>query len=494
MSFYDASRLTPRASGLRVSGIGAITDPLLGARLMAYKNGTARRFVALSEPEIDTRLAAGETMYVSRKLDGECTFLVHTPEETLLVSPTGRVVAGSAAAAAARAALNAAKVERTILAGELYVGTDGRERAHDVPRALADGADGDFWKNLRFAAFDLLELTTAGATEDAIAWPYPKRYEQLVSWLGTGAGAAGVAIAEKVTGKSAVQECYSRIVTQEGAEGIVVRGEQPVGYKVKPRQTLDLAVVGYVEGRDDKVGTIREVLVAAVRPGGQFHILGSVGTGYSEEQRRQLLVQLQALHASSEYVETNRHYFAYQMVRPELVIEVRVTDFLQEDSRGKPIQQTVLQLNPAGGSAKEWQIVRKMGAVSLIHPVFERVREDKLANEVDCRISQVNDFLVLDVDTVAAPVELPASTIVRREVYTKVTKGVTAVRKLVVWKTNKEQADPLYPAYALHFTDYSPGRADPLQRDVRVAQTEERIQALAEGLLAENIKKGWVRV
>jgi hypothetical protein len=87
--------------------------------------------------------------------------------------------------------------------------------------------------------------------------------------------------------------------------------------------------------------------------------------------------------------------------------------------------------------------------------------------------------------------KLPESSILRREVWTKVAKGQTAVRKLLVWKTNKEKLNNSFPAYVIHWTDYSPGRATALDRDVRTAPTEEAALKIAEAMIAENIKKGW---
>lgn len=502
MSCYDASKLSARAGGLKVSPIGTVTDANLAARLYGYKTGTARRFMSLGENEISARLPPDATLWVSRKVDGECTILYHTKDETLLLSPTGRVVLGSAAAAEARKRLQKAGVEQALIAGELYVHRPGtRERAHDVSRTLGDGAEAELVKALRFAAYDVIEVLRdkSKGAEQALLWPYADRLKAMQEWF-AGGTAVDVVQTEVVKGSAAVKELYERWVGAEGAEGLVVRSEQPVAHKVKPRQTLDLAIVGYVEGRDDKSGTVREVLVALVRPGGLFHIIGSVGTGFTDEERQSLLATLKTLDATSEYVETNRHYFAYQMVRPEVVIEVRVTDLLQEDSRGKAVQQMVLRHLAKDSSESQdgqpaWQIVRKMPLCSLVHPVYERIRTDKEANEVDCRLAQVTDLLVVpEANAVAAPLQMQPSQVLRREVYTKAGKGGTAVRKLVVWKTNKEGVDPLYPAYVLHYTDYSPGRAELLQREVRVAGTEARIQQMAEEMLKENIKKGWSRV
>ena len=62
-----------------------------------------------------------------------------------------------------------------------------------------------------------------------------------------------------------------------------------------------------------------------------------------------------------------------------------------------------------------------------------------------------------------------------------------------MWQTNKEDKSHDYPAFVVHFTDYSPSRKDPLKREVRIAPTEELAKKIAEQLLEKNIKKGWDR-
>ena len=113
-------------------------------------------------------------------------------------------------------------------------------------------------------------------------------------------------------------------------------------------------------------------------------------------------------------------------------------------------------------------------------------------NPTDIRVAQVLERCLVDaIDSHAEPLVLPASEIIRREVYVKTVKGVDGVRKLVVWKTNKEGVDPSYPPYVVHFTDYSAGRKDPLKREVRLAPTLTIAQELADGMVSKNIKKGW---
>ena len=127
-----------------------------------------------------------------------------------------------------------------------------------------------------------------------------------------------------------------------------------------------------------------------------------------------------------------------------------------------------------------------------IHPVLVRIREDKTVDLHDIRLDQIQDYLAVEKETQIQQSDLPASQIIRREVWTKETKGQTAVRKLLVWKTNKELLSADYPAYVVHWTDYSASRASPLDREIRQAPTEASANDLAELLIQENIKKGWI--
>ena len=62
--------------------------------------------------------------------------------------------------------------------------------------------------------------------------------------------------------------------------------------------------------------------------------------------------------------------------------------------------------------------------------------------------------------------------------YTKTLKGNLMVRKLLLWKTNKECEGGNFPAYVAYFTDFSPGRATPIDRDIRVSNSREQIEQL----------------
>ena len=210
----------------------------------------------------------------------------------------------------------------------------------------------------------------------------------------------------------------------------------------------------------------------------------------SSETREALFGRISPLATTADFRHASHDGALYRFVKPELVIEVKVTDILAEEADGEPIKRMVFEYRDGA-----YHAARPMPGVSILHPVFVRHRTDKTYDAVDVRISQLTERVTVDdLDKHAEEVDLPASEIMRREVYVKSGKGGTAVRKLVQWRTNKHDVDADFPAFVVHFTDYSPGRKDPLQREVRLAPTFDLAEQIAEEMLAANVKKGWTQV
>jgi hypothetical protein len=131
-------------------------------------------------------------------------------------------------------------------------------------------------------------------------------------------------------------------------------------------------------------------------------------------------------------------------------------------------------------------------AASLMHPVMLRARHDKQADSTDARFAQLEERMPPALlQAPAEATELPQSTMILRRVWTKAGKGGLAVRKVLVWRTGKEDAWPGWPEWVVHFTDYSPGRKTPLDRTLRTAVSETDALKVAEALIEQNIKKGW---
>jgi len=85
---------------------------------------------------------------------------------------------------------------------------------------------------------------------------------------------------------------------------------------------------------------------------------------------------------------------------------------------------------------------------------------------------------------------LPDAEVLHREVYTKSAKGNLMVRKFLVVATNKEKSKK-YPAYVLHYTDFSAGRKDPIKRDIKITNDKEQVMELLTTTIEKNIKSGW---
>ncbi len=478
MSFFSIDDARPVGGGLH-SPADSLRDKELATTVMRYKRNVASRYRALNPSEIGQLY--DQRMLVSPKIDGETWFLILDGDRVALANPKGRVLSGAIPVLdeARRAATRTDR--RLVFPGELFaLRKGGRPRHGDLASAIGAGEV----ERIGFTAFDLIDPATP---DDGSLEAYSARLEVMEQVLAGGKRLRAIAT---TVGQSAgdVTAMYEEFVTSEKAEGLVVRVAGRV-FKVKPVMHVDSVVLGYtLRGEDPTM--VRSVLLGMVRDDGQLQVIGSCGNLGSEDNRRTLATRLTALDEASSYRHASSDGALYQFVRPEVVFEIKVNDIQAESSDGEPIPRMVIEHGPEGYAA-----VRKLPGVSLLGPILSRVRDDKSATAADAGTSQVEDrVMLLDTATHAEAVELPYSDLVRREVFTKVTKDKMAVRKLLIWKTNKEGVDPRYPAYVVHWTDYSAGRKEPLQRTVRLAPTAERANELGDELAADGYKRGWDKV
>ncbi len=484
MSFYSLAGARPLGKGQQ-TGHNCVTDPELQTRLSGYKRQGASAYRAIGSEEI-AGLPHGP-LQVSPKIDGELWFLVVDGDACTFASPKGAVLAGDIPVLVEARGLLVGKVKGlTIVAGEMFALQKpgaGRARVGDLGSAMGGEASADVAR-MAFAAFDVL----AGGDADTPMppEPYNERLDVLRRWFEGGKRAQAIKT-ELAASPADVVRLFGEWADGGKAEGLVVRAKDHRIFKVKPFFTLDAVVIGYTE-KSDAPNQVRSALLALMREYGTFQVTSSVGNFGPDEVRMQLYTALSPTQAPSTYRQANTSGELYRFVRPEMVIEVRVTDVQAEDSAGGPLSRMVLNFGPDG-----WTQVAPMPGASVLHPVFTRIRTDKGVNPTDVRMAQLTERVpVRDAAKHVTAHARPKSEVVRREVYTKETKGKVAVRKLIVWKTNKE-AEPDFPAFVVHWTDYSPDRKTPLEREVRLAPTADAAERIAAGLLEENIKKGWVK-
>ena len=468
-------------------GVGAgtsIKDPRIVPSVQNYKRQIASRMFPLGRHDIERKVADAE-YFVSRKIDGEFTVCVYRDGQLYSVNPGGTVRTGMPWQIEALEFLEAANISSAMIAGELHkdIEEDRRCRVHDVVSSARQPKSEDDLQRLHFAVFDLIEID--GETVDQ---PYAETWKKIEELFDKGNKIKPVETV-KVKGRKAVKQKFDDWVDKEKAEGIVVRSDVAGNFKIKPLHTLDAIVLGFTESTDDREGMMHDLLLGVVRDDGSIHVMCRVGGGFSDENRREMLSDLKDMVVESEYAEVNSDHVAYQMVRPEWVVEINCLDIISQNTRGGPINRMVVNWNRDTDS---YEVVRRLPLVSVISPQFVRIREDKSFNRDDVRISQITNVVpVQKVEVNATELKLATSSVMKREVYTKTLKGKLLVRKFLMWKTNKESEGVEYPAYVVHYTDYSPGRKYPLDREVRISNSEEQINELFEELKKNNIKKGW---
>ncbi len=467
-----------------VSQASALKDPSLLPNVRNYKRQIASRMMPLGREDISRKVPDAQ-YHVSRKIDGEFSVMAFKDGDLLIVNPGGTVRIGLPWQAEAKSLIEAAGLTEVLFAGELYVETpqDRRPRVHDVVSVARQPKSEDDLQRIKFAVFDVISVDG-----EPLENTYDERWQQIESVFAKGDMIHPVENVI-VKGHRDVDNLFQKWVVDEKSEGIVVRSATAGNFKIKPRHNLDAVVIGFTESTDDRQGMMHDLLLGVVRSDGSVQVLCRVGGGFTDENRREMLSDLQDMVAKSEYAEVNSDHVAYQMVEPKWVIEISCLDLISQNTRGGPVNRMVLNWNP---SEERYEVVRRLPLVSVISPQFIRIRDDKQFNETDVRISQVSDLLPIPMaDVNARELKMTKSKLLERDVYTKQLRGEMLVRKFVLWKTNKEAESSEYPGYVANYVDFSPTRKTPLTRDVRVSNSETQIRGLYAAFKEDNIKKGW---
>lgn len=480
---YDKTRVTRKKGVYDTLDAIHLADPALHAKAQDYKRNLSGKMRAVSAQDVH-RIHAARGYTVTRKYDGEMTMVFFDGKRLLSVNPGGTVRMGLPCFQEAEKLLKAAKVKSCILGAEIYMQDKSSKalRIHQVVSVLRNPqTEGDMEK-LGLAVFDVIEMDGEAVTATK------KVFALLDKWFGKGKLVHPVDhVATDKTEK--IMILLTDWVIGEGSEGLVLRHDTANWYKVKLRHNLDVAIIGYSEGSDDRKGMLHDLLVAVMRTDGTFHELTRVGGGFTDDERKEIAAEMKRRIVPSNYVAVNNDYVAYEMISPGPVIEMSCLDLITESARGGPVNRMVLKWD-----GKRYNALSRMPLVSVISPQFVRIRDDKDANIEDVNIRQVTEMVpVISADK---PAEDPAgepSTVLRREVYTKLMKGNLMVRKLLLWKTNKEER-PEFPAYVVYLTDFSPNRKNPLERDIRIAQTEAAARKHYERMAEENFIGGWEKM
>jgi len=459
--------MTEKLGKASFAGVGSFTNSTLSQLLSSYRK-TVASYIPTGPEDIDKRL--GIPLLVSPKFDGELWYLLHD-KEWLLVAPNGRSVSGDIEILNEVRKL---KLDNSlILAGELHVISDSRTRIADLSVKLGEGEKCDTSK-LGFAVFDLVsstDLTAAGTT-------YTSRFERLKTL--PPADNFFLVPTEKTSSSDAVHTQFDNWVTGKKLEGLVARSDDARTYKVKPITEFDAAILAFTEKRlEGGDFVVRSVLVGVQADDGNWIPLVPVGNIGENEFRKELYSLLKPSVIPSSYRKTSESSgVMYQFVTPRLVVEIKALDLQSEDASGRKVRDPKLAVVDG-----QWRVSGWTNSVAVYNATLLRVRSDKEASMQDTGWNQIARLLPVVIS--GDETKVGKSEVIERRVWVK----DEAVRKLLIWKTNKE--DVGFGKFVVHWSDYSPGRKAPLAREVRLAPSEKLARNIAEEMITENIKKGW---
>ena len=426
-----------------------------------YKKNIAGKFVLVEGAKLKQRVE-GERLCVTRKIDGHLQVVFYEGGKAFMLNASGKQKAESLKCLDAFAeALKKAGVKSAVAAAELYLPRpDGRPRCGDVSKALADDKLKD---QLCLAPFDIISLDGEPWKAEHYADTHKKLCEIFTSHLSPLISPVQM---RNASNHDEVQEIYDEWGVGEGAEGLVVHSESPMVWKVKPRHTIDAAVIGYTTADRG----IRDLMFAVRREDGLYQMFALGSTGLTDDERAKVAEHLASLHVESEYVLSDSRGIAYQMVKPEMVFEVSVLEFVAKGNDDKIRMNPLLQFDDQKG----WLMEGITPGVAVLGITLERERTDKKPSETDIRISQITDLCPFE-EQEGAGAKLEGSTLLERRVFKKVSGAKVMLHKFFIWKTNKEQSGR-YPAYVFYHTDFSNGRKDMIKRDMAYSSDEKQIR------------------
>ena len=265
---------------------------------------------------------------------------------------------------------------------------------------------------------------------------------------------------------------------------MVVHNETNIIYKIKPRHTVDAAVIGYTTGDRG----VRDLMMAVMLEDGAYQMFALGSSGISDEDRQLLAARLADNHVESQYVLSDSRGIAYHMVQPKIVYEISFLELVARGNDDKVKTNPLLRYT----DEQSWILDSMIPGVSVLGISFNKERTDKTPSTTDVRVSQLTDICPFE-EQECSICNLEKSTLLERRVFKKVSKDKVMFHKFLIWKTNKEQTGR-YPAYVFYHTDYTSGRKEMIKRDMAFSNSEEQIREIMSTEIADNIKKGWEEV
>ena len=325
---------------------------VLTTRAQAWKH--AQKIISLTLDELK-EVIKGKDFIAEQKVDGQSAIMEYKDGQARFGSLGGRIITEIPVLTEIESILKKADIKSALMVGELAGVENGKIIHFDKTESLIKNPAKEK-DALHWFVYQILELNGAKYGEDF------KTYME--NWP----------VIEKLFRNSKhIQPVQSNTkdVQKQGNEGLVVRTSANRTYKAKPVYTYDLVIlaVGSKKGKNWPKKMIGTTLMAFMDSDHVFRVAGEIGTGWTEEQRRELYSWAQ----KNKVDEDDTHVW----VKPE-----RVCELIWERSN---IRDNMALKYSQG----KYEKVEKRPVGTIVKPRFVRFRLDKSVNPVDLRLTQV---------------------------------------------------------------------------------------------------------
>ena len=482
----DQARLLPKGGNYKFAPSGGVSDRTLLEIATLFENQVSRKMAALTPDQLEKRFTTAEPVLETTKYDGEGVFVSYdrTNGAFAFNAPSGRLRVGLPVLEALAAHLEGKGIQKALFRAELYLPhldpSAKRPNVADVVRVSFSGLPEEV-AALRLVILDIIMLDGKDLR------PNQANFTETWELLGKLFTDGGTASFHRAQGSIVPERDLPKVFTERvaaGEEGLVVRRLQRLEIsKIKPHVAIDAVVIGYVEGEFEGKYGVTSLLTALAYPEKHegkllLQTFARVGSGLTDQQREEFLGIFSAIKIPAPLAMTDSDGRTVHFVKPTHIVELHGEDIVATSSQEKENRTQLFSVD-----SDHFDFLGLVPFPRLTFATFSHLRSDKALATGGARIEQV-------VPNAQKPIlrtqQASAPTILRRQVYTK----ADAVRKLLVLKTSGDVHVP----YIVYWTDFSAKRKDPLKVTTQCAWTEERANALAERLIAENVTKGFTLV
>ncbi|HIF49315.1 MAG TPA: hypothetical protein EYQ68_05395 [Cytophagales bacterium] len=444
----------------------------LAEKLLNYKHKVAGKYLPVRSDQICKRVFEMDKYYVSTKIDGNICFINKDVDGISIVSHNNNSFKRPELEKECSEIL---KNKCGLFVGEIYLHDENkRTRSYDLKREIGNNKS-----DIRIALFDIISFENKDYKENE--WNEKKK---ILSDNFKSDGKIYFLNEIELSSRKDIEETFNKTIVESNEEGLVVRGENGPVFKIKEYHSFDMVILGYVNGYTNNLSLMKEILVGAMTEENKFLTIGVIANGFDIDQREKLSKDFEKIRVDYDSIIVSGAKIPFTMIKPKYIVEIESTDIINSNSDG-------LINRPLINFKKNYFFQKNSNSVSLTTPVFKNFRDDKKVNLNDVGINQITRVIEIP-DEITNSIIKPQSELINRDVYTKMMKGATNVRKFLVWNTKSK--DDSYPKYVYYKIDYSPTRKIKIKRDIKISNSKKQIINLFKNEIESDIKSGWNKV